>query len=138
MRYGLLFSITALILYWPDAMAVREDGVRWFGSSEEDFAHAAKLAGVPLRVKARFVRCLDPATSGKADRARLRFLVEAAGGELRCEMNGRGDEADLVRDMKRCTPVVMEGSLNAKGKVFTVKRIVQGWGTSQLEGAGEQ
>jgi len=118
------------------ALAAEEPAVRWFGSSESDFARAATYAGKPLRVKARFVKCLAPA-KGSSGAKRLRFLVATEGGDLRCEMGGSAEEAELVRGMKRCTPLVIDGTMNRRGTMFRVTGITQGWGKSRLEGVKE-
>lgn len=110
-------------------------GERWFGASPGDFSRAQELSGLPLKVKARFVRVLDPgAGRGKAARRSVAFLVEAEGGRIVCAIRRAAKDAELLREMTHATPVVVRGTVDAKGRRFLARSIVQGWGRSQLEG----
>ena len=112
---------------------------QWYGSSTTDLAHAEKFAGRLLRVKACFVKKIATDKTGKQIRGRrlppvINFLVEAAGGEISCKINRRAPGMRLLRNMKRGTPIVMEGKLEGKRNTFIVEKMVQGWGQKQLDG----
>jgi hypothetical protein len=113
---------------------------RWFGASADDFAAAGRFAGSPLKVKARFVKILADGDGVAAQGGvvpsggRLTFLVAAAGGEIVCDMSARAKCSAVVREMKRATPVVLHGTLDARRNVFLVDAIVQGWERDQMEG----
>lgn len=108
---------------------------RWFGASHEDFARAKELTGLPLKIKARFVKALDPPKrGGKTPGGTVMFLVEAEGGKIACSMRRDAKDAELLRDMKHATPLVVHGAVDAKNRVFLVRSIAQGWGKSRLEG----
>jgi hypothetical protein len=107
---------------------------RWFGASREDFARAKEFAGLPLKIKARFVRALEsPKRGGKTPGRTVMFLVEAEGGRIACSMRRDAKDAELLRDMKHATPLVVHGAVDAKKRVFLVRGIAQGWGKTQLE-----
>jgi hypothetical protein len=108
---------------------------RWFGASREDFARAKEFTGLPLKIKARFVKVLEsPKRDGKAPGLTVMFLVEAEGGKIACSMRRDAKDAELLRDMKHATPLVVHGAVDAKKRVFFVRSIAQGWGKSRLEG----
>lgn len=108
---------------------------RWFGASRADFARARELEGLPLKIKARFVRLLgSPGRTGKAPGGAFLFLVEAEGGRIACSARGDAGVAELLREMKHATPLVVRGTVDAGKRVFLVRTISQGWGKSQLEG----
>jgi len=108
---------------------------RWFGASHEDFARAKELTGLPLKIKARFVKVIEsPKQGGKALSSTVMFLVEAEGGKIACSMRRNAKDAEVLRDMKHATPLVVHGTVDAKKRVFLARSIAQGWGKSQIEG----
>lgn len=108
---------------------------RWFGASRADFRRARELNGLPLKIKARFVRMLESVKWGvHAPDETVLFLVEAEGGRIACSLRSDGKNAALLREMKHATPLVVRGTVDAKRRVFVVRSIDQGWGKSQLEG----
>jgi hypothetical protein len=134
--------LVALIV--PASTALCERGqaggraaARWYGVTAADLAAAAEAEG-PLKIKARFVKKLtDGGASrrrGKNPKSGLGFLVVAEGGEIRCEMGANAKGARNVRGMRRATPVVIHGTLDARRNVFLVDSIVQGWGRDQMKG----
>jgi hypothetical protein len=143
MRIEIVSVLVVLILARPALCErVRARGTaaeRWFGVSAADFAGACRFAGSPLRVKARFVRKLTDGAGVAAHRqgmpsgGTLTFLVAAAGGEIVCEMSAQANCGAIVREMKRATPVMIHGALDARRNVFLVDTIVQGWGRDQME-----
>jgi hypothetical protein len=113
---------------------------RWFGASAADFAAAGRFAGSPLKVKARFVKILADGEGvaaqgeGMSSGGTLSFLVAAAGGEIVCDMSARVKCGAVIHEMKRATPLVIHGTLDARRNAFLVDTIVQGWGRDQMEG----
>jgi len=143
MRIQIISMLTLITLARPALCErVRAGGTaveRWFGGSAADLAGAGRFAGSPLRVKARFVRELNDGEGAAAQRqgmpsgGTLTFLVAAAGGEIVCEMSAQANCGAIVREMKRATPVMIHGTLDARRNVFLVDTIVQGWGRDQME-----
>jgi hypothetical protein len=104
---------------------------RWFGLSTDDLKHPERFYNVPLRVKAKFVRGMDDAPSGRPagkGKAQSFFLVDTPAGPVRCEAASRGRGVKRLRHMKRGTPVILFGTLRPKANVLFVDRIIQGWG----------
>jgi len=143
MRVTIRSIMLALMILVGPALCERlreGDGevARWFGVSATDMAAAHRFAGRPLRVKARFVReptdgegvaAQQGMTSGRA----RSFLVVAEGGEIWCEMSAQATCGAVANEMKRGTPVVIHGTLDARRNVFLADTIVQGWGRDQME-----
>lgn len=141
-----VLSLVALIMPARPALSERlhaADGgavARQFGLTAADLTAPGKVAGEPLKIKARFVRELtggwDTAEQrrGKASGATPSFLVAAEGGEIRCEIGAQAKGADAVRGMKIATPLVVHGTFDPRRNVFIVDAVVQGWGRGQMEG----
>ena len=144
MRTGIVAALVAMMLSRQALCERVHSGdapvERWFGASAADFAAAGRFAGSPLRVKARFVKILAGGEGvavqqqGIAPGGTLTFLVAAAGGEIRCEVSDQAKCGAIVREMKRATPLVIHGALDARRNAFLVDTIVQGWGRDQMEG----
>lgn len=103
---------------------------RWFSSSADDYAMAPALAGTPLRAKSRFVRVV----SGGVNPSPGRFIAACAGGEMTCEMRAAPGVAARVKDMKKGTPIVLHGTLDAHRNIFLVNGLEQGWGRDRVRG----
>lgn len=107
---------------------------RWFGASRADLARMRQFAGLPLKMKARFIRVVGSPEGGARARRTVEFAVAAEGGEVFCSLRRGARGAELLEGMQRGTPLVLRGRVDPKRGVFAARSIAQGWGKAQLAG----